>query len=157
MTTDELILDTASKAFESEAEHFTILQEKAEKYIVAIGAITAFNFLNFDDLTSHGPWFAKAAAWGAFISLAISLVCVLVSMIPRSYEGYPRNNVLVETLSKPGVTTEEAVRALSRMYSKATEYNARLNDCKGRLLLGGSGTCIFGFILVVLSRIITRI
>jgi hypothetical protein len=154
---ETVILEAATKAFESEGSRTEFLQSKFEKLTAGVAAVMGFELIDIKNLLKSPYCQVRLLCWLAVAALTCSLFAALVSMRVANYEGFPRGNKLLDTLEADGVTEMEAEDALAGMLVAATESNATVNDNKASWLAWSAWLLLGGFISVITSQLLNAV
>jgi hypothetical protein len=146
MTKIQIILQESEKAFLIEYERKRTITERGDKFIGAAAVIVGFQLTQISNLALSGNWRQTLCMWlsvGALIVLGLSVLLTMLSLRVWGYYSFPRGTELIDELRDERITEDAAKIKIARMYLKAHDINAQINDRRARLL--GIG----GFLLVV--------
>jgi hypothetical protein len=156
----DLIIQESEKAFRQERIRADNLGKAAEKLIGAVAIIIGFHLIEIDQLRLVGKWEQAVHGWfsiSALVALAISLFLSLLSMQIWKYYSYPRGTTLIDELRDENISDDGAKIKIARMYLKAHDCNAGINDKRARLILISGIVLISGLLLAVVSYLIEKI
>lgn len=154
MSKIDLILQESEKAFIQERIRADKLWGASEKLIGAVAVIMGFHLIEIDRLTLTGNWRQVAQGWlaiCAIVALMLALFLALLSMQVQKYYSYPRGTTLIDDLKDDSITDQAAMIKIARMYLKAHDNNARINDKRARLVFYSLIMLVTGLLFAVFS------
>ena len=160
MSKIELILQESEKAFLQERIRADKLGGAAEKLIGAVAVIVGFHLIETDQLTLTGNWQQVAQGWlavSALVALMVSLLLALLSMQVQKYYSYPRGTTIIDQLKDDLVSDQAANIKIARMYLKAHDNNARINDKRAKLVFYSLAMLVIGLICAIISYFVGKI
>lgn len=157
---EDTVLDVCEKAFCDEKERAKRLEEKAEKYLAAIGVITGLGLYSLTNLVFIGNLIKVISSWlaiAAFVSLGAALLFSIESRGIKDYVSYPRGKDLIDKLIAPGMNTSSAKMMVADMFLEAHNINAVINDQRANLLRWSEKLIVIGFVLGVGSYLVPKV
>lgn len=160
MNKEDLILQHSEKSFSAEEARTKELDDKAEKVVAAIAVVSGFHLVDVGRLAFAGSPQAVLSSWIAVSALAVlgvALVFTLLSRRVQDYVSYPRGLKLIDDLRCEGIDAEASKLLVGRMYLRAHDRNAALNDNRAKMLSMGGNLLVVGFLLAVASLIVLKV
>jgi hypothetical protein len=152
-----IIKEAAEKASSEENNRAEQLVSRAEKLVMSIIIITAFQLFNVRNLLeSPSPW-TKAICYSSLPILSLSFFLGLYGTKLKGHTAYPRGDQLWENLTPDDVSQDAADKAIIQLLLKTREQNAKLNDANLRLLSWCRWLLFAGFLLVVMGRFLAAL
>ena len=160
MSKVDIFVQESEKAFKAEDFRRDILDKKAEKFFAIIALIAALHLLDIKRLSFSSfdlNLISSVLAVVAFVLLGLSLVYTIQSVRVRPYRSYPRGTKLRDELEEESITDDDAKIKFGLFYLEAHDLNASINDKRAELLSKSSCFLLYGFILAVVSHILSKI
>jgi hypothetical protein len=145
-----IVKEAAEKAMAAEGGRTRQLTGRAERFIAGAIIVTGYQLLDLAGSLASSSLWAKVCCHLALAVLGLSLFFGFYSLRLKGYAGYPRGDILWETLKPENVSADAAELAVIQLLLKTREQNATLNDAKAKSL-SRCGWLLFAGVLSVVG------